>query len=283
MSLITHTPQLRRPIESTPFNEWIFPDGTLWASFYHAEDGYLLRFPKLADFTISIDGQDIEAYPMPAVPLDTIEHLYLNQVLPLALSRQFKLVLHASAVEIEQYAVAFLGESEMGKSTLAASFSTSGYRFLTDDGLQLEKKGDDYLVLPSDASIRLWDDSRQALIPENVQQVMPVVYTPKIRLVAGGAVVYCDQPRRLHSLFFLGNSCVDALRMEPISGGEAMMGLVKNCFLLDIKEREMLTYHFEELSGLANEIQFFRLDYPRRYEILPKVREAIIEHVIKTG
>jgi serine kinase of HPr protein (carbohydrate metabolism regulator) len=90
----------------------------------------------------------------------TVEHLYLNQVLPLALSRQGKLVLHGSAVDIGGQGVAFLGESGRGKSTLAASFATEGTRFLTDDGLLLEWVGECCMIIPSHPSIRLWQTAK---------------------------------------------------------------------------------------------------------------------------
>jgi hypothetical protein len=117
------------------------PDGALWAQFYRADTGYLLRFPGLADFAST--GLEVTAWPAPGISGQTVEHLYLNQVLPLALSMQGKLVFHASAVEIGDGAIAFMGESGKGKSTLAASFATSGYRFLTDDGLIVEAGNDE--------------------------------------------------------------------------------------------------------------------------------------------
>jgi hypothetical protein len=62
--------------------------------------------------------------------------------------------------------VAFLGESGRGKSTLAASFATEGTRFLTDDGLLLEWVGGHCMIVPSHPSIRLWEDSQEALISD---------------------------------------------------------------------------------------------------------------------
>jgi hypothetical protein len=126
------------PPEHPPLHEWAFPDGTLWTQFYRTQTGYLLRFPDLADFEVSADGRVVEGWPAPGVTEDTAQHLYLNQVLPLALSKQGKLVFHASAVEIHGVAVAFMGASGKGKSTLAAGFASAGYRFLTDDGLMVE-------------------------------------------------------------------------------------------------------------------------------------------------
>lgn len=266
------------PELTPPFLEWFLPDGTPWTRFYRTASGYLLRFPDLADFTVSPDGMEVVAYPLAGVSGQTIDHLYLNQVLPLALSRQFKLVLHASAIEIKDFAIAFLGMSGRGKSTLAASFATSGYRFITDDGLQLEKEGDVCLAKPSHPSIRLWDDSRQAVMPQTAKTAPPVDYTPKARLLADDEVAYCDAPRPLRCMYFLGDGNTDEVSIEPVSGRDAMIELVRHSFLLDIEEREMLSHHFGQLTELAKRLMFFRLDYPRQYEMLPQVRDAVVRH-----
>lgn len=266
------------PLRESPFHEWSFPDGTLWAVFCHTENGYLLRFPDLADFIISCDGMEVAAYPIPGVSGQTIDHLYLNQVLPLALSRQFKLVLHAAAIEINNFAVAFLGSSGQGKSTLAASFATSGYRFLTDDGLQLGNDGELCQAKPSHPSIRLWEDSRNAVMPETAKAAPPVDYTPKSRLLADDEVAYCDVSRPLRCMYFLGEGNTDSVSIEPVGGRDAMIELVRHSFLLDIEEREMLSHHFGQLAELAKRPMFFRLDYLRQYGMLPQVREAVIRH-----
>lgn len=264
--------------DANPFHEWVFPDGTLWAEFYRTGKHYLLRFPGLADFTISANGMEVVAYPVSVVSDETVHHLYLNQILPLAISRQWKLVLHAGAVEVENAAVAFIGVSGRGKSTLVASFATSGYRFLADDGLQVDKGSDGYLIKPSYPSIRLWDDARQALIPKTTRAAPPVDYTPKARLLADNEVSFCDLTRPLRCMYFLGEWNTDAVRIEPVNGRDAMVELVKHSFLLDTEEREMRAHHFGQLSSLAEGSMFFRLDYPRRFDILPEVRDAVIRH-----
>ena len=129
-------------VGDAPFHVWAFPDGTLWTEFYRANGGYLLRFPDLADFQVSADGLSVTCLPAPEVSEATSQHLYLNQVLPLVLSKLGKLVFHASAVEVDDGAVVFAAESGRGKSTLAASFAVSGSRFLTDDGLVVEPIGE---------------------------------------------------------------------------------------------------------------------------------------------
>lgn len=266
-------------MDAEPFHQWRFPDGALWASFHRVGKHYLLRFPGLADFTVSASGTEVAVHPVPGVSEQTVEHLYLNQVLPLAMSRQWKLVLHASAVEVENVAVAFLGPSGRGKSTLAASFATSGHRFLTDDGLQVEKGGEGYMVRPSHASIRLWDDSRQELIPASTHVAPAVDYSVKTRLLAGNEVAFCDVARPLRCMYFLGAGDVDDIAIHPARGRDAMIELVRHSFLLDIEEREMLVSHFGQLAELARIPMFARLDFPRRYATLPKVRDAVIRHL----
>jgi len=272
-------PREQAPLDGTPFLEWTLPGGAIWTRFYRTDHGYLLRFPGLADFEVSLDGKAVAVHPVTGVSEPTVDHLYLNQVLPLALSRQFKLVLHASAIEVDDHAVAFLGLSGRGKSTLAASFSTHSYRFLTDDGLQLEKSGDVYLAQPSHPSIRLWDDSRQAVVPDSAKDAPPVDYTPKARVLADKEVAFCDMARPLPCVYFLGEGKSDTVTIAPIGGRDAMIELVRHTFLLDIEERDMLMHHFGQLTELVKALKFFRLDYPRRYDYLETVREAIVQHV----
>lgn len=265
-------------VHTAPFHEWAFPDGTLWTQFYRTDTGYLLRFPALADFEVSADSCAVHGWPAPGISEDTVQHLYLNQVLPLALSKQGKLVFHASAVEIDGVAVAFMAESGKGKSTLAASFATSGFRFLTDDGLMVEVCDDGYRVMPSHPSIRLWQDSEAALIAPDTPTAPALEFTSKSRFLAGETIPFCDSPRPLRRVYFLGDGSAPEVMFQRMRPAEALIELVKHSFLLAIEEREMLAAHFDELSSLANLPIYYRLDYPRRYEYLAAVRQAIIEH-----
>jgi hypothetical protein len=265
-------------IDQEPFHRWLAPDSAVWASFHRLGASYLLRFPGLADFQVSADGHEVEGFPVSGVSEQTTHHLYLNQVLPLALSRQMRLVLHGSAVEIGDAAIAFLGRSGRGKSTLAASFATHGFRFLTDDGLLLgELETGDYLVQPSHPSIRLWDDSRHAVLPATTAIAPAVDYTPKLRLLAGAEAPFCPEPRPLRRIYVLGAES-EAPVFAPISARDAVIEAVRNCFLLDVDERTVLKHHYQQLLELAARVSFFRFEYPRRFERLDEVRQAVIAH-----
>jgi hypothetical protein len=270
--------RLQAPLASTAFHTWAFPDGTLWTEFHRADGGYLLRFPQLADFLVSADACTVTCVPVPEVPEGTARHLYLNQVLPLVLSKLGKLVFHASAVEIGAGAVAFVGDSGRGKSTLAASFAVSGCRFLTDDGLVVEPTGEGFEALPSHPSIRLWDDSEAALIPPAARRAPPVHYTSKARFLADDELAFCGVPRPLLRVYFLGDGSAERLEMRRLSAAETLVEWVKHSFLLDIEEQPRLASHFDQVAALANRPIHYHLDFPRRYDELAAVRQAILEH-----
>jgi len=273
----------QKDLPLAPFHEWTFPDGEPWTRFYRTASGYLLRFPKLADFEIAGSDLAVHCHPAPETSADTCEHLYLNQVLLLVLSKRGKLVFHASAVEVAGVAIAFLGETGRGKSTLAASFATGGCRFLTDDGLVVEADGKGFAALPSHPSIRLWEDSQRALVASGAANAPSVQYTNKVRFLAGNGIAFCPQPRPLQRAYFLGEGRTNKIGFSRMPAAEAMMAWVGNSFLLDPKERALLASHFQQVAGLVNGVRCYWLDYPRRFEELPSVRQAIVEHLQEEG
>lgn len=265
-------------VDREPFHEWTLPGGTPWTLFYRDGPDYLLRFPALADFEVSADGCEIRGHPVKGVSNETVQHLYLNQVLPLALSKQGKLIFHAGAIETPAGALVFMGESGRGKSTLTASFATAGFRFLTDDALLLEARDGGYAVQPSHASIRLWEDSKQAVVGDVGQLGPSVQYTPKVRVLSGNGLAFCPEERPLRRIYFLGEGLSSEVTFQRMSPSEALIGLVRNTFLLDVDAQQALAAHFDQLSRMVNLPIFYHLDYPRRYQDLAAVRDAIIQH-----
>ena len=258
--------------------ESVTPDGTAWSQVYRTEGGYLLRFPSLADFEIAPDGARVHSWPARELDDDTERHLYLNQALPLALSRRGQLVFHGSAVEVDGEAIVFLGASGRGKSTLAAAFAVRGSRFLTDDGLIIEPRGAEFWVRPSHPSIRLWDDSRDAVIGSGVVASTALRWTAKGRFLAGDRLAFCAEPRRMRTAYFLGEGATAAIEFSRLRWQDALIELVRHSFLLDPEDKELLAAHFERVSSLARAATCWRLDYANGLEGLGAVTRAIVSH-----
>ena len=275
----TREPRPQQAMEVEPFHHFVFPDGTVWTEFHRRDLDYLLRFPGLADFEVSGDGMTVTAYPAEGTDDVTVEHLYINQVLPLALSRQGRPSFHASVVTVPGGAVAFLGRTGMGKSTLAASFALEDAGFLTDDSLLIEETGDGCLALPSHASLRLWEDSVEALLDDSTDRADAISYSTKARLLAGDALAYEDEPQPLLAAYVLEWQRASEVSIRAISGVERHMAWVNNSFLLDIEDRLLLAQHFDWTHRIAGTVPTFALDYPRDYGMLADVRVAVRTHV----
>jgi len=275
--------RLQPALKATPFHRYTFEDGTVWTEFYRSGEDYLLRFPELADFEVSADGTEVIAYPTAATDEATIEHLYINQLVPLALSRQGRPAYHASVVTVPGGAVAFLGKTGMGKSTLAASFALNESAFLTDDALLIEETDGGCLAKPSHASLRLWEDSVEALVSTANPQADPVSYTSKARLLAGDALAYSHDPQPLLAAFVLERQNAQDVAIRELSGLDRYMAWLGNSFLLDIEDHELLSMHFEWTHRISGAVPTFELDYPRDYGILPDVRDAVRHHIADAG
>ena len=265
------------PVAGEPFHRYTFDDGTVWTKFYRADTGYLLRFPKLADFEVSDDGKSVSAYPTAGTDEATVEHLYINQVAPLALSRQGRPAFHASVVTVAGGAIAFLGKSGAGKSTLAASFALKDAAFLTDDALVIDESNG-ICAMPSHASLRLWEDSVEALIPDDTPKAGEISYSSKARLLAGDGLRYTDAPLPLIAAYVLGTEEPGEITIKALTGAERHIAWVENSFLLDIKDKGLLAQHFEWTHRISGRVPTFSLDYVRDYGMLAAVRRAITMH-----
>lgn len=231
-------PREQAAMITAAFHEWrLDGDDGAWLSFYRQDDGFLLRFPELADFRIAPDGSTATCWPVPGTDDGTLEHLFLNQVMPMMQSAAGHLVLHAGVVEMPtardeqaqggqgldaKAAIAFLGRSGRGKSTLTASFALSGARFLTDDMLVVERGPNGVIAQPSHPSIRMWRDSRDAVLGDNVTLAPAVSYTDKGRLLAAENLLHCPDPLPLRAAFFLGDDTPEQPSFRRLGGAAAL-------------------------------------------------------------
>ena len=272
-------PRAQAQLAEQPIQEWVQPDGSVWAICHRVPAGYVMRFPGFADCEITRDAGAVVCHPVAETGQQTLEHLYRNQVLPMVLGRQGALTFHGCAVEINSRAAVFMGQSGLGKSTLALSFATNGFRFLADDGLVIDDAGDEVNVVPGHPSIRLWHDSKDALAPRDADEAAGLTYTSKCRINAGRSIVFCDQPRQLSAVYFLEDEAVEDVQLERIKPADALIRWVQHSFLLDVEDSDLVATHFERITKLATNIPCYRLDLPRRYEQLPNVRQVIADNV----
>ncbi len=262
-------------------HHWRLPNGTIWTSFARLKSGYLIRFPRLADFVVSGDGTQVECRVAGPTPEITLRHLFLDQVLPLILSRWGKLVLHASAVVNGEAAIAFAGVSGMGKSTLSTSFCQQGYTLLADDGLLLEEDERGLLAIPGYPGVRLWEDVVSSLFGEDCKLPPVAHYTEKLRVGTDAVQLrFCAEPVLVRRIYLLSEPPPEgpgeAIAIHPLPPQEGFMELVRHTYRLDLLDPQKLRDEFVRLARVIAVPLFRRLAFPRKLDLLPRVRAAIL-------
>jgi energy-coupling factor transporter ATP-binding protein EcfA2 len=117
----------------------------------------------IGDFAV-VDGKHIHICPVPTVETTVLNTLIVTTLLNMLLFQRNNLLLHGSSVLINGKAVAFLGKSGWGKSTLAATLSLLGYPIITDDMIKVDFSPNyEVLVEASFPYIKLWPNSVTAL------------------------------------------------------------------------------------------------------------------------
>lgn len=261
-----------------PFQEWNARDGKPSAQFFRLPGEFLVRFPALAEFRLAEDGGTVDCFPVPGAG-DRWRGLFQQQILPLLQSLKGDPVYHGAGIRIGRGSVALLGPSGRGKSTLAAAFARLGYPFLGDDCLRLRLDPDGCAeILPDQRSIRLWDDSLDALAPDGARTShVPGSY--KQQLLATSGLPYCDEPMPLTCAYQLAEGHADSVCLTPLRGAKAVMAWTANAFVLDIKSPKILRRNIETATRLARLAPVSVLDYPREYGVLDAVVASIVADV----
>ena len=259
------------------FREWRF-HGDVWLQFARSEGGYLLRFSSRVDFWVSSDGSRVLCRPEPGTPDHTVRHLFLDQTLPLVLSRRGAAVFHASAVASGHGALVFAGASGHGKSTLAGYLAGQGYPLITDDCLAIRSAADGLVVLPAYPGLRLWGDSLEFLAPE--ARDLPAVShdKDKRRYASEAAVPFADRPVPLRRFYFLEPAHDSGLEIAAATGAALIRDVVGCQFLLDNEDPWELESSFRIATGLARTGLCYRLAVPRDLNQLAACAGRIAAH-----
>jgi hypothetical protein len=267
-------------------HHWRLADGSISLSLAASPAGYLLTFPDRLAFFIEADGSELTVFPYPPALLASARHQLLDQVLPRLCAHFFRdTVIHGSMVAQKDQAICFLGETGLGKSTLAAAMGLAGYRLATDDCLRLMEI--DGLVCGQAAypSLRLLPDAMAALGVGPESRSVFAHHSDKSR-VALDAEVEGWLPIR--AFFVLGPPLSPAhggkgVEISPLDTIVAFSSLMANSFSLDVHDPGFAADHFSAITSLVGlGTPCFMLRVVRDFGRLGETVQAI-ESAVRAG
>jgi hypothetical protein len=254
-------------------------------SYGRRDSDHWLRFPGLADFRISANAQNIYCHPFPDIPLNTIRHLLLDQVLPRCMAHQGRVMLHASAIRTRKGTILFPGSSGSGKSTLAGYFHQSGDPAISDDCVLLLKEQDRVQAIPNYGGVRLWKDSQDFLFQPDQKTLDVAHYTTKQRVsLLSQATGDFEQDNSVLAVIFLPspapNSNDAELKITPLSMRDGYIEMLKQSYHLDVTDSNKISLNTQNLARIIRGIPLLQLKMPRDYKSLPIARRLILESVL---
>lgn len=244
-----------------------------------------VHWPEFFECLVSPDGRLISGRCLNGAQLEAFHTYVLGQVMSYALLKQGIEPLHATVLDLDGRAVALLGDSGYGKSTLGAALIQSGARLVTDDLLVVKEGGGEWLAYPGPPRLKLFPEARSAFLgtsslglPMNsltTKRIVPLLHEQLSQVAVPLKVIY-KLPRpntRCRS---------DKVVIRKRSVRQACMDLISNTFNTGVKAGWRLEQQLTLAGRLAVAVPVKSVSYERRLENLPRVVAAIRGDLLAT-
>jgi hypothetical protein len=250
--------------------------------FSGAYDGkeILLDFSAVGRFLLRA-GQEILIELAPSSNGDLVRAYLLGAVFAALCHQRGITPLHASAIDVADGCVAFVGASGAGKSTLVAALTRRGREIITDDEcfLQLGANGD-VQAWPGISRIRLWEDARAALGFDGPGVEREVHgYDKYFVPVRPARNPMKSRPlRQVYQLARVPNGVAEVTRLR---GADAVEVLMQNVYPPGLADRLGYQSHaFMVCTAAARNVPVFRLGRPWDLAALDQGIELLERHLL---
>jgi hypothetical protein len=231
-----------------------------WYTFCRVGDGYVCRMTGIADFVIDADLKHVVCHPLAGGRTNVIPIVMAGTVLAFLLTMGGRCVLHGSAVEMDGQALAFVGVSGQGKSTMAAIFCADGASLVTDDVLHLDLGDGAVHCHRSGPEIRLrekavslaerFGDSATVRLTEDERHALAPTASPLDRIPLAGIVI--PRPDRHHP----------SVQARRLGDAEASLWLGRYQRIEGWQDRDHLRRHFGDVGRIVASVPVFEVSVP---------------------
>lgn len=260
-------------------SRYLTDDGEPQMRLYRLGNLHVFRQVGLADYYVWSDRIVCHQHDQEAT--DVVELTFLSLLTGFWLESRGTVVLHASAVSVNGWAVVFLATNRGGKTSLSTSLMQAGHPLLTDDFLAVSLSDDATVAHPGFPQMRMWPDLANHFLGGHAHLPLVVPETEKRRVPVGDEAfgVFCTEDRPLSRLYLPArvDDSQTPIGVEPIPPQQALIELVRESFLSTVLEKAGLhRERFARLVSLVGHIPMARLVYPSGLDRLPEVRQAIL-------
>jgi|SRR5271166_302817 len=261
-------------------NALLKPDSDRWYEYALLDnDQIYLRWEGQFEFLVDGDGRRLWFGWLGADSLESLRVYLLGRALSFALVKQGFEPIHSSTVASDDGALAFLGESGFGKSSLAAEFLGDGHRLVTDDMLLVSQSSGRLEAQPGPPRIKLFPWVAR-LCPGLPGEGVPMNNWSEKLVLPLGQRHHQSRPVPLCSVYVLNSprevSPKRNIEIAALSQREAFVELIRHTFNYVVTDPRRLQGLFSKSRWLVARVPVKRISYPRDLALLPEVRRRIL-------
>jgi hypothetical protein len=263
-----------------------------WIHHHELTDGRsFIRYDGLFEFVVASSGTQVFYRFLSDVSKESFQTYVLGRVFSFALVKMGYEPLHAATVVVDGKAVAFLGASTFGKSSLAACFVVSGFPLLTDDTLRLEERDGLYVAFPGPPRLRLLPKIARLYLGGTSNGV---VMNPREKNARAPKLIFCLSRSQSHaqvaplSAIYVVTAPRKVHRKQRIAISsltplQALMNVVSFTHNDGLTGSDRLTRQLEAARRLIESVTIRSLSYPRILASLDEVKDAVLEDLKHNG
>lgn len=218
---------------------------------YSAGKYFGFSYADQTQFVIDAEGTNIWATWPSSLTLEDTSTYLLGPIMGFVLQLRGSISLHASAVVIEDRAVAFVGPAGCGKSTTAAAFAKRGFRVIAEDVVTVEDRDDSFLAVPGYPGIRLWPASVHALYgPNATLPKLTPTWDKRYLDLNQDRYRFSEEPVPLSAIYLLSDRIDDSKApfVSSVSGSQALLSLLANTYANNLMDKQTRARGFDLLS-----------------------------------
>ncbi len=255
--------------------------GTASTTLSAMEHTQCVRFADISSFRL--DDRRIDCQVRHPDDAYLVEIQFLGLVLGLWLERRGVLTLHASAVDLGEHSVAFVGGKGAGKTTLAAAFLAANAKLVTDDLLAVEPGPGQVGCRAGYPQLRLGPSEAGAFAPHltGLERNHPAFEKLRVPVGPSGFGSFSPAPPPLAGLYLL-EPCDEGqeISISRVRMADATIELIRHSFVPDLVTALGLGPHrLRALAAVATQLPVFRLRHRHGFSHLASVRDAVVAHV----
>jgi hypothetical protein len=218
-----------------------------------------IRYAGLCEFVGDAEMQSVAVYKEPGADDRLLSVVGAGALLAIHLMLRGELILHASAIRLGDAAIAFVGASGMGKSTLATLLAADGCQLVSDDVLRV--------ALPEASPASVYPGSVESRLRPGATALVRASRTPVRRTGDGRTAVrlsaYRGPPLPLAACVVpLPDHEATEIEVTSLSRAHGLKRLLQFPRIVGWVEQTWLVQNFHALAGLVARVPVLEARVP---------------------